>query len=91
VVLEHSGQRATFVQVYPYRSPCLAALPLYNYMSVVKIRRRRRGSSSRGVVEFDEAWPLSETWVQVLRKPGEHAAICLDGYLDMDFGDEDER
>ncbi len=41
-------------------------------------------------MEFDKAWPLSEMWVQVLRKPGEHAAVCLNGYLGMDFGEEDE-
>ncbi len=91
VMLEHSGRRATFVQAYPHRGPCLAALPLYDYMSVVMIRRKRSGSGGRGVVAFDEAWLLSESWVQVLRKPGEHAAVCLDGYLGMDFGEEDER
>ena len=90
VMLEQCGQKATFVQAYPHRGPCLAALPLYDYMSVVMIRRRRRGSGGRGTVEFDKAWPLSEMWVQVLRKPGEHAAVCLNGYLAMDFGEEDE-
>jgi hypothetical protein len=90
-MLEPSGQRVTFVQAYPYRGPYLAALPLYDYISVVMIRRRRGRYGGQGVVEFDRAWPLSETWVQVLRKPGEHAAVCLDGYLSMDFEEEDER
>jgi hypothetical protein len=91
VMLEPSGQRVTFIQAYPHRGPYLAALPLYDYMSVVMIRRRRGRYGGRGVVEFDRAWPLSKTWVQVLRKPGEHAAVCLDGYLSMDFEEEDER
>jgi hypothetical protein len=91
VMLEHSGPRATFVQAYPHRGPCLAALPLYDYMSVVMIRRKRSEGNGRGAVEFDQAWPLSETWVQILRRPGEHAAVCLDGYLGMDFAEDDER
>jgi hypothetical protein len=90
VILEQCGQKVTFMQAYPHRGPYLAALPLYDYMSVVMIRRRRRGSGGRGTVEFDKAWSLSEMWVQVLRKPGEHAAVCLNGYLGMDFGEEDE-
>jgi hypothetical protein len=90
VMLEHSGQRTTFVQAYPHRGPSLAALSLYDYMSVVKLKRKRGGSGPRRALEFEEAWPLSETWVQELRKPGEHAVVCLDGYLSMEFGEEDE-
>jgi hypothetical protein len=91
VMLEHSGQRTTFIQAYPHRGPKLAALSLYDYMSVVKLQRKRGGSSARRALEFEEDWPLSKTWVQVLRKPGEHAVVCLDGYLSMDFSEEDER
>jgi hypothetical protein len=91
VMLEYSGQRANHVQAYPHRGPNLAALTLYDYMSVVKLKRKRGGSGSRGDLEFDDGWPLSETWVQVLRKPGEHAVVCIEGYLGMDFGEEDER
>jgi len=91
VILEHSGQRITFVQAYPYRGPKLAALSLYDYMSVVKLKRKCGGNGPRGALEFEEAWPLLKTWVQELRKPGEHAVVCLDGYLSMEFGEEDER
>lgn len=90
VMLEHSGQKTTFVQAYPHRGPHLVALSLYDYMSVVKLKRKRGGSRVLGALEFESAWPLSKTWVQVLRKPGEHAVVCLDGYLSMDFGEEDE-
>jgi hypothetical protein len=41
-------------------------------------------------VDFDSAWPLSQTWVQVLRDPGRDAIVCLDGYLSMDFSEDDE-
>jgi hypothetical protein len=91
VILEHSGQRTTFVQAYPHRGPKLAALSLYDYMSVVKLTRKRGGSGVREGLEFEESWPLSKTWAQVLRKRREHAVVCLDGYLSMDFGEEDER
>jgi hypothetical protein len=91
VMLEHSGQRATFIQAYPHRGPNLAALSLYDYMSVVTLKRKRGGSGARENVEFEDAWPLLKTWVQVLRKPGEHAVVCVDGYLCMDFEEEDER
>jgi hypothetical protein len=91
VMLEPGGERATFIQAYPHRGPKLAALSLYDYMTVVKLKRKRGGSGARVNLEFEEAWPLSETWVQVMRKPGEHAVVCVDGYLSMDFGEEDER
>jgi hypothetical protein len=91
VMLENLGQRTTFTQAYPHRGPKLAALSLYDYMSVVKLKRKRGGGSAPGGLEFEEAWPLSKTWIQVLRKQGEHAAVCLDGYLSMDFEEEDER
>lgn len=91
VMLERWGEKPTFVQAYPYRGPSLGALSLYDYMAVVKLKRKRGRSGPRGALEFEEAWPLSKTWVQELRKPGEHAVVCLDGYLSMDFAQEDER
>jgi len=60
-------------------------------MLIVKLKRKRGGSGARGDLEFEEAWPMSQMWVQVLRKPGGHAVVCLDGYLSIDFGEEDER
>jgi hypothetical protein len=91
VMLEHSGQRITFVQAYPHRGPILAALSLYDYMSVVKLKRKRGGTSGRGALEFEKTWPLSQMWEQVLRKPGELAIVSLEGYLSMDFEEEDEH
>lgn len=91
VMLEHMGQRITFAQAYPYRGSKLAALSLYDYMSVVKFKRRRNDNGTRTELEFESTWPLSRMWAQVLRRKGEHALVCLDGYLSTDFLEEEER
>jgi hypothetical protein len=91
VMLESLGQRITFVQAYPHRGPKLAALPLYDYMSVVKLKRRRDSCSRQSGIAFEPTWPLSGTWVQVLRKRAENALVCMDGYLSTDFMEDEER
>jgi hypothetical protein len=40
-------------------------------------------------VELDRAWPASQTWEQILRRPGQQTSVCFDGYLDMDFAEDD--
>lgn len=90
VLLEEAGQRISLVEAYPHRGRLLQGLCLYDYMSIVGLKRKSKGASGWGEVEFDSAWQPSQTWVQVLRKPGEHAIVCLDGYLGMDFGEDDE-
>jgi len=90
VLLEQSGQRVSLVQAYPHRGRLLQELSLYDYMSVVRLKRRGGREGGRGLVELDSSWPLSRKWVQVICKPGKHVLICLDGYLSMEFGDEDD-
>jgi hypothetical protein len=90
VLLEETGQRISFVQAYPNRGKVLRVLSLYEYMSIVKLKKKGRKRRAWGEMEFEETWPLSKTWVQVLRKPGRQALVCLDGYLSMDFSEEDE-
>ncbi|EJT67974.1 hypothetical protein GGTG_14449 [Gaeumannomyces tritici R3-111a-1] len=91
VLLEEAGQRISLVQAYPHRGEILRDLSLYEYMSVVQLRRKdKNGAVARGGVRLDSAWPLSRTWAQSLRKPGRHAVVCLDGYLSMNFAEEDE-
>jgi hypothetical protein len=91
VLLEEAGQKVSFVQAYPHRGRLLQGLSLYDYMSLVKLKRKGKGVAARGEVQFDSAWPLSQMWVQVLRKPGKHAVVCLDGYLSMNFHEEEEQ
>lgn len=90
VLLEKAGQRISFVQAYPHRGRLLQELSLYDYMSVIKLKRKGKVATVRGEVEFDSAWPLSQVWVQALRDPGKHAVVCLDGYLSMNFSEDDE-
>jgi hypothetical protein len=90
VMLEETGQRISFLQAYPHRGQILQDLSLYDYMSVVKLKRKGGKRRVWGETELDRTWPLSKTWVQVLRKPGKSALVCLDGYLSTDFNDETE-
>ncbi|KAM6514229.1 hypothetical protein FALCPG4_015386 [Fusarium falciforme] len=88
VLLGEDGQRASLLQAYPHRGRLLEGLALYDYMSVVRLKRTGQGVAW-GEIELDSPWPLSRSWVQVLRRPGQHATLCFDGYLGMDFTEED--
>jgi hypothetical protein len=90
VLLGESGERISWVEAYTHRGRILQNLSLYDYLSIVKLKRRGKSAAGWGELDFDSAWPLSETWVQALRRPGKHAVVCLDGYLSMDFSEEDE-
>ncbi len=90
ILLAETGQRITFIQAYPHRGSLLEDLCLYDYMSIVMLRRKGKGSAGRGEVQFESSWPLSKDWVQVLRRAGKQASVCLDGYLGMNFAEEDE-
>ncbi|PVH91908.1 hypothetical protein DM02DRAFT_310095 [Periconia macrospinosa] len=91
VLLEEVGQKISFVQAYVHRGRLLEGLCLYDYMSIVMLKRRREGVTVRGEVEFDSSWSFSKTWVQVLRRPGKHAIVCFDGYLGMNFDEDDDE
>ncbi|KAL6359150.1 hypothetical protein LRP88_07367 [Fusarium phalaenopsidis] len=91
VLVEEAGQRTSFLQAYPHRGGLLLrGLSLYDYMSVVKLKRKSKGVGAWGEMQFDGPWPLSQTWVQALRRPGEHAVVCFDGCLSTDFSEEGE-
>ncbi len=90
VLLEQAGQKISFPQAYPHRGKALQGLSLYDYMSVVRLKRKGRVAGRPREVEFDSIWPFSQKWVQVLRDPGQYANVCLDGYLCMDFSEDDE-
>ncbi len=91
VLLKEAGQRLSLVQSYPHRGTTLGSLCLYDYMSTVKLKRKAKEAMGWGEIQLDSAWPPSQTWVQSLRKPGKHAVVCLDGYLSMDFAEEEEQ
>ncbi|EXK76905.1 hypothetical protein FOQG_18367 [Fusarium oxysporum f. sp. raphani 54005] len=90
VFLEEGGERISPVQAYPHRGKLLEGLSLYDYMSIVKLKRKGKGAGTRGEVQLDRSWHPSHIWVQALRKPGEHAVVCLDGYLSTDWSEVTE-
>lgn len=93
VVVEEAGQRIGFAEAYAYRGDVLRGLCLYDYASLVKLQRAGKDgvSGAWGEVPFDAAWADGKQWVQVLRRPGKHATVCLDGYLSKDFERVDDE
>ncbi|RYC79720.1 hypothetical protein BFJ63_vAg17395 [Fusarium oxysporum f. sp. narcissi] len=90
VFLEEGGERISPVQAYPHRGKLLEGPSLYDYMSIVKLKRKGKGAGTRGEVQLDRSWHPSQIWVQALRKPGEHAVVCFDGYLSTDWSEVTE-
>jgi hypothetical protein len=62
VMLGEAGQRISLLQAYPHRGRALEGLALYDYMSVVKLKREGQGVAS-GEVELDRSWPSSKSWI----------------------------
>ncbi|OAQ58651.1 ATP-dependent DNA helicase PIF1 [Pochonia chlamydosporia 170] len=92
VLVEEAGQRISAVDAYQHRGYVLRGLCLYDYMSLVRLKRKGKGKDSTpwGEVPFESGWPLACAWTQTLRRPGKHATVCLDGYLSMDFAQDDD-
>ena len=49
---------------YPHRGRPLQHLSVYDYMSVVKLKRKGDREGAPGLVELDISWPVSQKWVQ---------------------------
>ncbi|KAJ6436263.1 ATP-dependent DNA helicase PIF1 [Purpureocillium lavendulum] len=94
IIVEEAGHRLSHVEAYHHRGRLLAGLCLYDYVSIVRLKRRdaeREGPSSAWPeVRFEESWPVSKHWIQVLRRPGKQATVCLDGYLSKEFTASEE-
>jgi hypothetical protein len=93
IVVEEAGQRISFAEAYHHRGDVLRRLCLYDYVSLVRLQRVGKDESSGawGEVPFESDWTAGRQWVQVLRRPGKHAVVCLDGYLSKDFDQDDEE
>lgn len=93
IIVEEAGQRISFVDAYHHRGDVLRRLCLYDYVSLVRLQRVGKDGSSGawGEVPFESNWAPGKHWVQVLRRPGKHAVVCLDGYLSKDFEQDDEE
>ncbi len=95
IVVEEAGHRLGHVEAYHHRGALLSHLCLYDYVSTVRLKRcdaEREGSTAAsGEVRFEESWPASRQWIQVLRRPGKQATVCLDGYLSKEFTTSEEE
>ncbi|KAI8648527.1 ATP-dependent DNA helicase [Fusarium keratoplasticum] len=93
IIVEEAGQRLCHVEAYQHRGELLWNLCLYDYVSLVRLKRSNNDEESAawGEVPFEDGWVPGRRWVQVLRRPGEQATVCLDGYLSKDFADDDDE
>ncbi|KJZ68887.1 hypothetical protein HIM_11720 [Hirsutella minnesotensis 3608] len=93
IVVEEAGLRISHVEAYQHRGELLRGLCLYDYISLVRLKRISNDEScgAWGEVPFEDGWVPGSSWVQVLRRPGKHATVCLDGYLSKDFTHDDEE
>ncbi|KAM4055575.1 PIF1-like helicase [Hirsutella rhossiliensis] len=76
ILVEEAGQRICRVEAYRHRGDVLRGLCLYDYISLVRLKRNDTDKRPA-------AW-------EVLRRPGKQAMVCLDGYLSKDFDEDDE-
>lgn len=89
VTINAAGQKISLLDSYFYRGQVLKGIALCDYLSIVTLKRKKMRATSKREIELDRSWPYAKIWVQVLRPAGQHAAVCLDGYLSMDFSEED--
>ena len=90
VLLGNDGPKISLLDAYPDRGPLLERFSLYDYIAAVQLKRKENGNARWGEIEFNKNSSLAHAWVQQLRKPGELATVCLDGYLAMDFNEDDD-
>ncbi|KJK73762.1 hypothetical protein H634G_10967 [Metarhizium anisopliae BRIP 53293] len=93
ILVEEAGQRICRVEAYCHRGDTLRRLCLYDYVSLVMLKRidGNKRQVAWGEVPFESGWAPGRCWVQVLRRPGKQAIVCLDGYLSKDFDDDDDE
>ncbi|KID83958.1 arrestin domain-containing protein [Metarhizium guizhouense ARSEF 977] len=90
VIVEEAGRRLSYIEAYSHRGACLRQLCLYDYMSLVIVRRRPPKRAAWGEIPFQAGSPFAREWIQVLRRPGQRAVVCIDGFLSVDFNEKIE-
>ena len=95
IIVEEAGHRLGHVEAYHHRGQLLRDLCLYDYVSIVRLKRRdgnkEEPAGAWGEVPFEDSWSPGRGWVQVLRRPGKQATVCLDGYLSKGFSRAEEE
>lgn len=59
VLVEEVGQKISFAKAYHYGGEVLRGLCLYDYMSLVKLKRKSSSRLAWGEVPFDTGWSFS--------------------------------
>lgn len=94
IVVEEAGHRLGHVEAYHHRGQLLRDLCLYDYVSIVRLKRRddrkEELAAAWGEVPFEDSWSPGRGWIQVVRRPGKQATVCLDGYLSKDLSKADD-
>ena len=94
IVVEEAGHRLGHVEAYHHRGQLLGDLCLYDYVSIVRLKRRddrkEELAAAWGEVPFEDSWSPGRGWIQVVRRPGKQATVCLDGYLSKDLSKADD-
>ncbi|KAM4055461.1 PIF1-like helicase [Hirsutella rhossiliensis] len=93
VVVEEAGPRISFIEAYRHRGGLLQGLCLYDYASLVRLKRNgggAEGCAAWGEIPFNESWAPGRTGRKCSdgRVRGERTP---DGYLSKEFGEEDEE
>ncbi|KAF7534594.1 hypothetical protein G7Z17_g13342 [Cylindrodendrum hubeiense] len=91
VMLGYGGRRLSFFDAYLHRGPILREVCFYDYVSLVQVQRAEACRGSRIYIPLDPSWLPGLGWVQVLRRPGQAAVVCFDGFLDMEFSFDQEQ
>ena len=59
-------------------------------MSVVRLKRKGKGATTRGEVQFDSSWPHSQMWCRHYKSRLGMPVVFRDGYLRIDFSEGKE-
>ena len=88
ILVEESGKRISYFEAYAHRGEVLRGMCLYDYVSVVSIKRKnKKDKVVWGEIPFAESCTTLIDYCQVLRRPGKHALVSLDGYLSLDMNE----
>lgn len=91
ICINQYGVRLPVYEAYAHRGPFLQDMCFYEYLSLVNFHRigKKTNIQKPKYLPFDDFLEGSAgTWIQELRKEGDHAVPVITGYLVDDLADE---